>query len=175
MFRYGMLLVVRSIGWRASHPVRRISMATVSIPMVETALLQISPAAAEKLSSILKEKQLEGYALRVFVAGGGCSGLQYGMTFDNETHPGDAEFESSGLPVRVDMMSARYVKGAQIDYMDSLMGGGFKIDNPNAVSSCGCGSSFRPRDEAYDEGYDQAYDATPASAASSCGSGCGCH
>ncbi len=133
-------------------------------PMVETKLIDITPSAAAKLMWLMQEKQLEGYSLRVFVAGGGCSGLQYGMTFDNETHPGDTEFESSGLPVRVDSMSARYIQGASIDFVDSLMGGGFKIENPNAVASCGCGSSFRPK-----EGEDDA----PA-ASGGCGSGCGC-
>ena len=139
-----------------------------TIPLVDTtALVTLTPAASEKLLGLMQEKQLENHALRVFVAGGGCSGLQYGMTFDDETHPGDAEFEVNGLKVRVDSMSARYVTGANIDYQDSLMGGGFKIDNPNAVSGCGCGSSFKPRDE---EGYEDA----PA-AGGGCGSGgCGC-
>ena len=137
-----------------------------TVPMVETALVSITPSAAAKLSGLMQEKQLEGYALRVFVAGGGCSGLQYGMTFDNETHPGDTDFESNGLPVRVDPMSAKYISGANIDFVDSLLGGGFKIDNPNAVASCGCGSSFRPREE---EGADDA-----PSAGGGCGSGCGC-
>lgn len=135
-----------------------------TIPLVETGLVNITPAAAQKLMGLMREKEMEGYALRVFVAGGGCSGLQYGMTFDDETHPGDTEFESSGLPVRVDPMSAKYIRGANIDFVDSLMGGGFKIDNPNAVASCGCGTSFRPREE--DE------DATAAGGG--CGSGCGC-
>ena len=133
-----------------------------TIPLVETGLIDITPAAATKLMGLMQEKQLEGYSLRVFVAGGGCSGLQYGMTFDNETHPGDTEFESSGLLVRVDSMSAKYIRGASIDFVDSLMGGGFKIDNPNAVASCGCGSSFRPRE---DEGMQDA----------GRGGGCGCH
>jgi len=133
-------------------------------PIVETGLIDITPSAAAKLMGLMQEKQLEGYSLRVFVAGGGCSGLQYGMTFDNETHPGDTEFEASGLPVRVDSMSAKYIQGASIDFADSLMGGGFKIENPNAVASCGCGSSFRPK-----EGEDDA----PA-ASGGCGSGCGC-
>ena len=112
----------------------------------------------------MHETQLDAYSLRDFVAGGGCSRLQYGMTFDNEAHPGDAEFESSGLPVRVDAMSAKYMSGATIDFVDSLMGGGFKIDNPNAVASCGCGSSFRPKDE----------DAGAEASSGGCGSGCGC-
>ncbi len=137
-----------------------------TIPMVQTeALVSLTPAASAKLLGIMKEKQLDNHALRVFVAGGGCSGLQYGMTFDEDTYPGDTEFEVDGLKVRVDPMSAQYVKGANIDFQDSLMGGGFKIDNPNAVSSCGCGSSFRPANE---EGYED------APAGGGCGSGCGC-
>lgn len=138
-----------------------------TIPMVDTStMVSLTPSAASKLLGLMKEKELDNHALRVFVAGGGCSGLQYGMTFDDETHPGDTEFEVNGLMVRIDPMSARYVQGANIDYQDSLMGGGFKIDNPNAVSACGCGSSFRPRDE---EGYED------ASAGGGCGSGgCGC-
>ncbi len=135
-----------------------------TIPMSNTGtLVSLSPTASEKLLGLMREKQLEDHALRVFVAGGGCSGLQYGMTFDNETHPGDTEFAVNGLKVRVDPMSAQYVRGAHIDYQDSLMGGGFKIENPNAVSSCGCGSSFRPREE-------ESYEDYPAT-----GGGCGCH
>lgn len=139
-----------------------------TIPLVETAndLIDITPSAAEKLSLLMMEKQLNNHALRVFVAGGGCSGLQYGMTFDDEMHPGDTDFVSGGLPVRIDPMSARYVRGAKIDFIDSLMGGGFKIDNPNAVASCGCGSSFRPREEGGMEDAEESF--------GSCGSGCGC-
>lgn len=142
-----------------------------TVPMVDTStMITLTPTATEKLLGLMQEKQLENHALRVFVAGGGCSGLQYGMTFDDETHPGDTEFQANGLLVRVDPQSARYVKGANIDYQDSLMGGGFKIENPNAVSGCGCGSSFRPANE---EGYEDA----PAASGGGCGSGgggCGC-
>jgi iron-sulfur cluster assembly accessory protein len=140
-----------------------------TIPLVGTTTpVTLSSAASEKLLGLMREKQLENHALRVFVAGGGCSGLQYGMTFDDETNPGDTEFEASGLKVRVDPMSIRYVQGAVIDYQDSIMGGGFKIDNPNAVSRCGCGSSFRPREE-------EAYGNEEASSGGGCGSGgCGC-
>lgn len=106
-------------------------------------MLSVSETAASRLLAMMQEKQLENYALRVFVAGGGCSGLQYGMTFDDEVREGDNEFYTGGLRVLVDPISASYLVGASIDYVDSLMGGGFKIDNPNAVSSCGCGHSFR--------------------------------
>jgi iron-sulfur cluster assembly accessory protein len=107
-------------------------------------LITISETAAGKLQHLMAEKQLDdSYALRVFVAGGGCSGLQYGMTFDNETHDGDSEFSAHSLRVLIDPVSATYLAGAEVDYVDTLMGGGFKIENPNAVSSCGCGHSFR--------------------------------
>lgn len=112
-------------------------------PAPPSPMLNVSETAASRLLTMMREKQLDGYALRVFVAGGGCSGLQYGMTFDDETREGDSEFNASGLRVLVDPISAGYLMGASIDYVDSLMGGGFKIDNPNAVSSCGCGHSFR--------------------------------
>ncbi len=138
-----------------------------TIPAVETQLIEITAAAVTKLQGLMQEKQLTQHALRVFVAGGGCSGLQYGMTFDDQQHPGDTEFEANGLPVRVDQMSAKYMRGAQIDYVDSLMGGGFKIENPNAVASCGCGSSFRPKEE-------DGTEASDAPASGGCGSGCGC-
>ena len=142
-----------------------------TIPTIQVigteALVSLTPTASAKLLGLMNEKQLDNHALRVFVSGGGCSGLQYGMTFDEDVYPGDTEFEVDGLKVRVDPMSARYVQGANIDFQDSLMGGGFKIDNPNAQSSCGCGSSFRPANE---EGYEDA----PASGGG-CGSGgCGC-
>lgn len=141
-------------------------MATISLVDTATTLVSLTPSASEKLLGLMREKQMDNHALRVFVAGGGCSGLQYGMTFDDETHEGDTEFVVNGLMVRVDPMSARYVQGANIDYQDSLMGGGFKIENPNAVSSCGCGSSFRPREE---DGYEDA-----SASSGGCGSGCGC-
>ncbi|WP_129671579.1 iron-sulfur cluster insertion protein ErpA [Candidatus Chloroploca sp. Khr17] len=108
-----------------------------------TPMLVVSETASSRLLAMMDEKQLEGYSLRVFVSGGGCSGMQYGMTFDDEVREGDSQFDASGLRVLVDPISANYLLGASIDYVDSLMGGGFKIENPNAVSSCGCGHSFR--------------------------------
>jgi iron-sulfur cluster assembly accessory protein len=129
-------------------------------PVPTQPILDMSQSAAERLLKMMQEKELADHALRVFVAGGGCSGLQYGMTFDT----------SFGLPVMIDPVSYRYLKGASIDYVDSLMGGGFKIENPNAVSSCGCGTSFRPNEDAGDDEDD--YDAP--SSGGGCGSGCGC-
>ncbi len=102
----------------------------------------LTPGAAEKLQAILEEKNLPGYGLRVFVAGGGCSGFQYGMAFENATEEGDFVFDTNGVRVYLDSASAMYLDGATVDYIDSLMGGGFRIENPNAVSTCSCGQSF---------------------------------
>ncbi|MCB9130219.1 MAG: iron-sulfur cluster assembly accessory protein [Anaerolineales bacterium] len=103
--------------------------------------------AASKLSGILEEKgQVETHGLRVFVQGGGCGGMQYGMTFESTARPGDQVYQQHGMKVYVDPTSLFYINGAVIDYKDSLMGGGFSIENPQAVSSCGCGSSFRTKE-----------------------------
>ncbi len=116
----------------------------VSVPEMTTTgtVVTLTPMAAEKLQTILAEKNLPGYGLRVFVAGGGCSGFQYGMAFENSTEEGDSVFESNGVRVYVDSASAMYLEGATVDYVDSLMGGGFRVENPNAVSTCSCGQSF---------------------------------
>jgi len=106
-------------------------------------MVNLTPAAAEKLSGIMSQKgMVDSHALRVFVKGGGCGGMQYGMTFD-EAREGDEVYEQHGLRIIVDSTSLFYIEGANIDYVDNLMGGGFHIDNPQATSSCGCGSSFR--------------------------------
>jgi len=106
-------------------------------------MVNLTPTAAEKLSGIMSQKGMaESHALRVFVKGGGCGGMQYGMTFD-EAREGDEVYEQHGLRIIVDSTSLFYIDGANIDYVDNLMGGGFHIDNPQATSSCGCGSSFR--------------------------------
>jgi iron-sulfur cluster assembly accessory protein len=106
-------------------------------------MINLSPIAADKLEKIMDEKGLANHSLRVFVSGGGCSGLSYGMTFAEAPETGDQVFEANGVKVIVDPGSFPYLNGAEIDYIDSLMGGGFRIENPNAVQSCSCGSSFR--------------------------------
>jgi len=114
----------------------------------QIAAITLTETAADKLSTIMTEKGVrETHGLRVFVSGGGCSGLQYGMTFDSNPRPVDLVFEQHGLRVIIDPQSLHYMEGSNIDYVDSLMGGGFHIENPNAVSSCGCGSSFRTRED----------------------------
>ena len=106
-------------------------------------MINLTEAAADQLQKLLEEKGLEDHSLRVFVSGGGCSGLQYGMTFAEAPMEGDQVFEEQNVRMVVDSGSLMYLMGAEIDYIDSLMGGGFRIENPNAVQSCSCGSSFR--------------------------------
>ncbi len=118
----------------------------------QVVVITLTEAAAGKLRSIMEEKNLTNYGLRVFIAGGGCGGLQYGMTFDNAPSDADIIFEQQGMRVIVDPRSVEYLAGASIDYVDSLMGGGFQIENPNAVSTCGCGQSFRTKNEGAAEG-----------------------
>ncbi|MBI5876881.1 MAG: iron-sulfur cluster insertion protein ErpA [Chloroflexi bacterium] len=123
-------------------------------------VVNLTPAASLRVKSLLNEKGLQGYGLRVFVGGGGCGGLQYGMAFENEEQEGDFVMNFDGVKVMVDSMSSQYLMGANVDYIDNIMGGGFKIDNPNAVSTCGCGHSFKSSEQ---------------SAGASSEAGCGCH
>lgn len=117
-------------------------------PETNTAEIQLTPAAVERVRGLLQERSLIGHALRVFVAGGGCSGLQYGMALEGEPHQTDLHFQFDDISVVVDPMSIEYLTGSVIDYVDDLMGGGFHIQNPNAVASCGCGHSFRTKEAA---------------------------
>jgi iron-sulfur cluster assembly protein len=109
----------------------------------EEALLTLLPGAAAKIQSLLAERNLPEHGLRVFVSGGGCSGMQYGMAIEKEAGEYDSIFESNGVKVFVDPTSMMYLSGATVDYVDNMMGGGFRIENPNAVSTCGCGHSFK--------------------------------
>jgi|SRR6266568_4884713 iron-sulfur cluster assembly protein len=110
--------------------------------VTETEVITMTPVAAEKVRDLLKQENDPGLGLRIFVAGGGCSGLQYGMTLDEEQE-GDTAISLGDFKVFVDEMSIQYVNGSEVDYVDSLMGAGFTVNNPNAVSSCGCGHSFK--------------------------------
>lgn len=106
-------------------------------------ILTITPLAVKTIRNLLEQRQIPNYALRVFVSGGGCSGLQYGMAFEEGAREFDKVVEVEGVRLLIDSTSLMYLQGATIDFVDSLMGGGFRIDNPNAVSTCGCGHSFR--------------------------------
>jgi iron-sulfur cluster assembly accessory protein len=107
-------------------------------------LLDLTPLAAQKVKDLMAEEpDAESLVLRVAIQGGGCSGFQYGLGFDTAAAEGDHELELEGVRVVVDPFSAPYLQGAKIDYLNGLQESGFKIDNPNAVSSCGCGHSFQ--------------------------------
>jgi iron-sulfur cluster assembly protein len=133
----------------------------LKIHPVQTQLVELTASAAKAVQGLLEKRDLsaDDYALRVFVQGGGCSGFQYGMALEGQTRETDFQIEAHGIRVIVDEVSADYLRGARVDYVEDIMGSGFKIDNPNAVAACGCGSSFRTKDSG----------AAPAS-----GGSCGC-
>lgn len=106
-------------------------------------LLTVTQPAVHVIRTLLEQRNIPNHALRVFVSGGGCSGMQYGMAFEENPSEFDKVVSFEGVRLIVDPTSLMYLEGATIDYVDSLMGGGFRIENPNAVSSCGCGHSFR--------------------------------
>jgi iron-sulfur cluster assembly accessory protein len=134
-----------------------------SSEVIETPTLTVTPTAVIKIRELLVARNIPNHALRVFVAGGGCSGMQYGMAFEGNPQEYDTLISVDGVRLVVDPTSLMYVGGATIDFVDSLMGGGFRIDNPNAVSSCGCGSSFKTKG-----------DNSASESAGGCGS-CGSH
>jgi len=121
----------------------------VDQPMVTpTTVLSLSDAAASKLQELTKEETNPNIGLRVYVYSGGCSGYRYGMMLEDAPTPEDQILETSGIKVYVDTQSIGLLQGSQIDYVDTLMGAGFTVNNPNAVAACGCGSSFRTADDA---------------------------
>ena len=105
-------------------------------------MINVSTTAAEKINELLSEENKAGSGLRVLVQGGGCSGFQYGLMIEESGGVGDQVFESNGVKLYVDPVSVSYLKGAEVDFVDTVTGGGFTIRNPQATSTCGCGSSF---------------------------------
>jgi len=106
-------------------------------------IIKLSQTAADHVKDMMKHNEEEDAFLRISINGGGCSGLSYGMGFDHDKKEGDHEDEQFGIAILVDHESAPLLKGTKIDYKNSLMGGGFTIENPNALVTCGCGSSFK--------------------------------
>ena len=105
-------------------------------------MVQLTETAANKVKEIMTQQDPAPSALRVAVVGGGCSGFSYHMAFDNQENPSDNVYQLDGLKVFVDQMSEMYLDGVQIDYIETIEGAGFKFNNPNVKSTCGCGSSF---------------------------------
>lgn len=106
--------------------------------------LIFTDSAASKVKTLIQEEGNDNLKLRVYVTGGGCSGFQYGFTFDENTNEGDTAVENQGVTLLIDPMSFQYMVGAEIDYKEDLEGAQFVIRNPNATTTCGCGSSFSP-------------------------------
>jgi iron-sulfur cluster assembly protein len=111
-------------------------------------VLSLSDAAAAKLRDLTKEETNPDIGLRVYVYSGGCSGFRYGMMLEDQPTPDDKILTANGMRVYVDDKSIPLLMGSEIDYVDTLMGAGFTVNNPNAVAACGCGSSFRTADDA---------------------------
>ena len=116
-------------------------------------MITLTERAEKELKELITSQDKGGSSLRVWVAGGGCSGLSYGMALDDAApEEGDQTFEQNGVKILVDSLSLNYMSGSSVDYVDDTFGGGFKIENPNATSSCGCGSSFKTEDSAAPSG-----------------------
>lgn len=106
------------------------------------ASMVFTDAAAAKVQSLIEEEQNDRLKLRVFITGGGCAGFSYGFTFDEDVAEDDTQIENQGVVMVVDPMSFQYLEGSEVDYIEGLQGSQFKINNPNAATTCGCGSSF---------------------------------
>lgn len=117
------------------------------IGTIDNTALIVTPAAVMTIRNLLEQRQIPHHVLRVFVAGGGCSGLQYGMAFEPAPEANDTIVDVDGVRLVVDPTSLGYLYGSTIDFIDSLMGGGFRIDNPNSAGGCGCGKSFKAKQE----------------------------
>ena len=116
--------------------------------VLEKCPISLTEAAIDYLNDILSSQEdSTDLRLRVYVSGGGCSGLQYGMALDTEIDPDDTIYEYNGVPIILSVMDEKYLNGSIVDYVITTMGGGFKVENPNAVKSCGCGSSFSVEDD----------------------------
>lgn len=115
---------------------------TPDLPVMTKPIITVTESAAGKIRELLSEEGKLEKGLRVFVQGGGCSGFQYGLMIEEGSGVGDQLFESNGVRLFVDPVSVSYLKGAEVDFVETITGGGFTIKNPNASSTCGCGSSF---------------------------------
>jgi iron-sulfur cluster insertion protein len=104
--------------------------------------ITVTESAAKRIAFLREQEQVGDANLRIAVSGGGCSGFQYGMSFDDQTNPDDRIFERDGIGIVIDDVSLDLLNGAEVDFVEDLMGAAFRINNPNAASSCGCGNSF---------------------------------
>ena len=126
-------------------------------------VVNLSPLAIQRVKEFISKDKTKANGLRIFVAQGGCSGYQYGMVLEDTAKSDDLTWTENGINVYIDNQSAKLIQGSQIDFVETVQGAGFKIDNPNAVSSCGCGNSFETSGHSHEE-----------AEGDSCGCGCGC-
>ena len=120
----------------------QVSLAPMKPKVAENATVKFSDAAAARVKQLIEEAGNPNLKLRVYVNGGGCSGFQYGFEFDEHVKPGDSQVENNGAIMLVDAMSLQYLANSEVDFLDGLEGSRFVINNPNAKTTCGCGSSF---------------------------------
>ncbi|MHB8568144.1 MAG: HesB/IscA family protein [Nitrososphaerales archaeon] len=128
-------------------------------------IVTITPLAIERVKEFIAKDTAKANGLRIFVSPGGCSGYQYGMVLENVAKSDDISWTEEGINLYVDNQSAKLLQGAHIDFVETVQGAGFKIDNPNASTSCGCGNSFET------QGHDHSHAEAQEDA---CGCGCGC-
>ena len=114
----------------------------MSATIVEPVSMTFSDAAASKVKKLIAEEDKQNLNLRVFVTGGGCSGFEYGFTFDEDVEDDDTRIEKDGVALLIDALSYQYLAGATVDYREDLQGSRFVVENPNAITTCGCGNSF---------------------------------
>ncbi len=130
-------------------------------------IVTLSPLAIERVKEFMAKDKNQANGLRIFVAPGGCSGYQYGMVLENNAKGDDISWSEGGINVYMDTQSARLMEGAEIDFVETIQGSGFKISNPNAASSCGCGNSFNTAEGGHSHGHEDEEEG--------CGCGCGGH
>jgi iron-sulfur cluster assembly protein len=118
------------------------------IEQEKTELISLTPSAIQAVRELMEKRGLDGYALRIFVSGGGCAGLQYGMALEGNSREEDSKIEFDDVKVVIDEVSIDYLRGVKVDYVEDEIGGGFKIENPNAINGCGYGNSFQNQNDA---------------------------
>jgi iron-sulfur cluster assembly protein len=138
---------IRQLSSKTNHQKRVTEKKFMSTPVDITNQVTLTQSAAQAVHDVMANKNLQDYALRLFISGGGCSGYQYGLALDNNIRSEDTIIETDGIKLVVDDVSIKYLQGATVDYVEGMTASGFKIDNPNAAASCGCGQSFNSSQE----------------------------
>lgn len=135
--------LARSLNYKVKPNINAMTDTPTTMPTTfEPIKMSFTDAAAVKVKALITEEENENLKLRVFVTGGGCSGFEYGFTFDEDVEEDDTSIENAGVTLLIDAMSYQYLAGAEVDFREDLQGSRFVINNPNAATTCGCGNSF---------------------------------